>query len=693
MILISWSRLVEVTEHTPEKLYRQKSGTFRFPNAKETEELFRHPRKEYLELLRAAALLHDAPQALAAQLAEGFPEPGGLTWKEALALPWLEVAVPLRSTKGEIPQGGLAYILLALLPEGKTGNCISSGALPSDTLKAMENALNLASTETNRYFAAMPRHASQEFSGTSLGLPLWLGAQVLAGDEAMRKGFREVLATGALDDEGRLLPVDGVTEKATMTKETGAGRFLYPASSLDRVPPKCFPLHDAHDALFLLRDVDERFWRTVNPFRYDPDFFWYQLPAIQGWKNADFVNLALSFAETCGCLKEPPADGADILKPLCDFLEGRELNLEGRHKEKLLGLFGLEWAQKQERSVELFRLCQLHMTIENRDGAESEQWEKLSEECRAAVQNGGRNVSSLFLSYYARRCERLHNQFRFTAPTSLAAHIREELARFKGCREHAVGEAYGMLCQGAAFRQDHVRALSLAKRSEENFGQDKTGRLHALRREADRAYIFWDLRDDKSHEKACRHALRYINESSGCTENRPFAEALKARMNAEARLRLGKTPDEGFVEDALLHFKKNAGFTGHTHPWQLYFYNAGLSLLPPNGGEKAPNAGEKETAILFLERSRALCLNSQHSLILNIMALLPLSLLHDLRPDDETIVHDAQNIFRSMEKAVAENKLNEEHFAPLLKEAEHGADRALGLLKKKPDRFFPFNYR
>ena len=75
------------------------------------------------------------------------------------------------------------------------------------------------------------------------------------------------------------------------------------------------------------------------------------------------------------------------------------------------------------------------------------------------------------------------------------------------------------------------------------------------------------------------------------------------------------------------------------------------------------------------------------------MALLPLSLLHDLRPDDETIVHDAQNIFRSMEKAVAENKLNEEHFAPLLKEAEHGADRALGLLKKKPDRFFPFNYR
>lgn len=724
--MISWKRLVAVTENAPEERYGHKSGTFRFPGEEDTEALFRHPQKEeYLELLRAKALLHDAPQALPAQLAEGFPAPGGLTWEEALALPWLEVPVPLLITEKEDRRGGLAHVLLALLPEGEKGNRISSGALSPDACKAMENALKLASEDTGRCFAAMPRHALQKFSGASLGLPLWLGARVLAGDDTMREGFSEVLATGALDEEGRLLPVDGVEEKADMAKKVCAARFLYPASSLDHVPPKGFPLHNVHDALFLLRGVEERFWRTVNSFRYDPDFFWYQLPAIRGWKKADLVHLALSFAEECGCLKAPPADGADMLGHLCDFIEDRELELGARRKS-LLRLFSPEWAQKQERTVELFRLCQLHLTLVNRDGAEAEPWEALSEECRAAVQSSGRNVSSLFLSYYARRCESLHNQFFFTPGADMDAHIKEELARFEDCREHAVGEACGMLCQGAAFRKEHALALALADRSENNFGLDKKGRLHALRREADRAYIFWDhatcarhdkarrharsrikgtalsvarralpekavhtLREALLHEKACRHALRYIKESADCKENEPFAEALKARMNAEARLRLGKTPGEAFVDEALRHLADDAGRTDFPHPWQLYFYNAGLSLLSPHGRKNAP---EKDTAVLFLERSRELCRNS-HGLTINIMALLPLSRLHALRPDDATILRDTEDILRSMKEAAMQNRLNGEHFAPLLKEAEHGAARALALLKKDPERFFPFNYR
>ena len=196
-------------------------------------------------------------------------------------------------------------------------------------------------------------------------------------------------------------------------------------------------------------------------------------------------------------------------------------------------------------------------------------------------------------------------------------------------------------------------------------------------------------RETLLHEKACRHALRYIKESADCKENEPFAEALKARMNAEARLRLGKTPDKAFVDEALRHLADDAGRTDFPHPWQLYFYNAGLSLLSPHGRKNAP---EKDTAILFLERSRELCRNSD-GLTINIMTLLPLSRLHALRPDDATILRDTEDILRSMKEAAMQNRLNGEHFAPLLKEAEHGAARALALLKKDPERFFPFNYR
>ena len=555
MTPIPWKRFVDVTKHSPEQGYRMPSGTFRFPNAEEMEALLLLPhREEYLDLLRASALLNGTPQALAAVLAEGFPSPGGLTWEEACALPWLEVPVPLLVTEGKSHRGGLAYMLLALLPEEEKCNRIEYGSLSQDARKAMKNALNLVSKKTGRSFAAMPRHASQKFSGSSLGLPLWLGAQVLAGrsDGNMAEGFSHVLATGALDEEGRLLPVDGVPEKADVLKYVCADRFLYPASSLDRVPPNGFPLHDAQDALFLLGDVEERFWRLVNPFRYDPEFFWHMLPAIRVWKHKSHMHLALQFAEECGCLQSPPADGSDMLGSLCDFLEARELDL-GKERKKLLRLFDLEWAQKQARTVDLFRLCQLQLTTVNRDGVESKQWEDLSEACRAAVQSDGHHVSSLFLSYYARCCESLHNQFFFTPAPELKKHIEEELSRFTGYREHAVGEVCGMLCQGAAFCGDHKRALALANRSEKNFGMDKNGRLHALRREADRAYIFWDSGPGslaERHEKACFHARSYIEKSEDCKENHPFAEALKARMRAEARLRLGEAPSEDFVKEA-----------------------------------------------------------------------------------------------------------------------------------------------
>lgn len=706
---LAWFNFMLVEGHTAEGIASMPACGIDWPECEsDMDAIVSSPlSSEYRSLLMGKALVEGfAPEHVEGLLAGMAP--AGLSWEECLSMPWLEVPVPV--VNAETGKASLHWYLAGLLKGHRKHRVVKGSPKAGRRDHAVEHALEVARTSLgagggDTFFAAVPRHPSLEFDGDSLGLPIWLGAMTLARmqglerkeAEQLRAAFGEILATGALDENGSLRLVDGVERKAALAGRRFS-RFLYPASSTKGVPSKGFPLVFKEDAEFLLESVDERFWRAVYTFRFDPGSFWLQLPILGSWRgeeNASRLSLALEYARNCGCWVLPRTEGLDtdvLLENLCSFLEKRDLRLK-ENRRRLLEVFPLDWVERQERTVNLFRLCQLQITYWNSRGRDISSWIAIVEECRNAVRNSGRNVSAMFLSYYARLNEGFHNKFIFRCPSAVKKGMWEELRPFAKCREQAAGEIYGMLCQGAAFRGYRKEALRLAALSEKKFGLDKEGRLEALRRDADRAHIHWDRKDGgfvELHEQACRHARRYIRKSKGCDVNYPYAEALKARIHAEAARRLGKPVPPRFLGEAVSHMekRKQSGENGfiNIHPWQLYFYNAGSACL------SSGNRKQRELAIELLMYSRELCLHGD--VAIECMALLSLSQLASakgLEPEDELI---AARVFQDMEAAVEGNRLDPQHFAPLLELAKQGRVlAALAAVRSDPQRFFPFNYR
>lgn len=645
--------------------------------------------------------------------------PEGLDWATALSMPWQEIVVPLRSTKQGSSEGELAWFLMGLMSEGKElaspsscGRdhilCLRKGIMMEEkeceqpcpmgqgACRAATTAIRLAEEETGRSFVLFARHASYSFEGGSLALPVWLGAMTLArGLDAS-----PVLATGALDKNGFLLPVEGIEVKASMRAISGAQRFVYPAASATRVPSGGFPIHRKEDALFLLQETDERFWRTVHPFSYDPMFFWDQLPVLTSWtRKRDWVEHALRYAEQCGCFELPEGEKGAVLGRVCSFLERFKNDLKDAC-DKVLKLFPLEWAEHQEKNTDIFRLCQIHITSLNHKGQVTREWEELAEHCRTAVQNSAHSVSPLFLEFYTRQCDSWYNLFFFEEPEELLAKMSEERARFSVYREQAVGKACGALCNGAAFRaavkssaEEYGNAFKLADESEANFGNDRQGMLDKLRRDLDRTYAYWDRQDDGDRERALFCADRYIRVTYEQDEegNKPYAEALKARVRADIRKNGPLECPEpewlekdfrGEVEEFLQDGRKTR------HPWMLYFYNAAIAL------QKEPDLYRE-----CLERSYRLCEAGGGRLsTVSLLGLLPLSLLAEMPARRNFALIEAERLLSLLRafsvhepgKDVDKGLFNRAHFEPLL---TCPAEEALQKVREDTKRFFPFNYR
>jgi len=621
--------------------------------------------------------------------------PFGLTWEEAFAIPWLEIAVPLRTGSEEDP--GLAMFLLGLMPEAAEKSPEPSFcAMARDSCKAAMNALSFAEKKTGRKFALLARHASSEFEGGSLALPLWLAAVALA--EGLDPS--PVLATGALDKDGRLLPVKGIEQKAGLCKLVGAKRFVYPSGSSEQVRSGGFPIHKKEDALFLLKETDESFWRMVCEFSRSSDDFWDRLPSLTVWKNdkekRSWVPHAIRYAYECDCLALPVDRRIMELGKACDFMEKFKDALK-KECEKMLKLFPLEWADRQEKSTDLFRLCQLHITSLNHKGdfRSAASWKELAEKCRLAVQESGGQASSLFLASYTRQCGTYQNRFYFEVPDELLKKMEEEWARFP-YREQAVGKAYGVLCAGKAFQRKAGEALAFAKMSEEKFALE----VDKVRRYLDRAYIYWDMDEDHMQE-ACEWADRYIGftNENNVTGNLAFASLLNARKQAEGRSRAKNRTDwldkswydSGFsreVEVFLGEAEKN------DHPWMLYFYNAAIALQD-----------EPDLHRQCLERSLDLCKSDPEEYgddpfgTLDVLGLLPLSLQAELDGYHEIAVRNADELLFRLRnsimpgagmEAMERGCFNGDHFEPLL---SCSAEEALQKVREDPKRFFPFNYR
>jgi len=644
--------------------------------------------------------------------------PGSLDWATALSMPWMEIVVPLCPTES----GGtasLAWFLMGLVPEReKLASpsscvrdhilCLRQGIMVEETecdqpcpmgqgaCRAATTAIRLAEKETGRSFVLFARHASYSFDGGSLALPVWLGAMALA------KGLdaSPVLATGALDENGFLLPVGGIEAKAGMRAMAGAKRFVYPASSAARVPSGGFPIHRKEDALFLLGEADERFWRTVHPFSYDPMFFWDQLPVLTSWKDdnskKEWIGHAMSYAEQCGSLDIPEKEKGAVLGTVCTFLEKVKYDLKEKVFNEILNLFPLEWAKGQEESTDIFRLCQLHITSLNHNAGDIGMWERLAEACRDAVQNSAHSVSPLFLEFYTRQCGGGHNWFFFNEPEELLEKMNKEIARFGAYREQAVGKACGILCAGAAFRaagmpdsdEEYRKAIAFAEKSKANFGESIQGEIEKLRRDLDLAYIYWDRRAEGDRESALACADRYIRGTRDLDvkRNKPYAEALKARAKADFKLNGSlECSDIEWLQEGQENFYKSvedslADESKTGHPWTLYFYNAAIAL--------------QDDSALYrecLKRSYELCEVRDGKLnTIGLLGLLPLSLMVEIKECSNFACNEAKELLSLLNSDKYKKLFNMEHFEPLL---NCSTEEALEKVRKDTKRFFPFSFR
>ncbi|KMY68949.1 hypothetical protein AAU61_05140 [Desulfocarbo indianensis] len=178
-----------------------------------------------------------------------------LTLPRALKLRWEAVPVPIVKIDGE---GGVFMMLVAPL-EGSPGISMpywSRETLEKDCLEAISQAFSAtcnlglpALKHTGFYCWPLLDPGGPPVQGRSLGLPLSIALGLLAQKSGWPKAL---MATGSMDDSGKVLPVGGVMAKSRVAAEAGTQLFLYPDEEkidFTEWPLPALPVSDLRQAM------------------------------------------------------------------------------------------------------------------------------------------------------------------------------------------------------------------------------------------------------------------------------------------------------------------------------------------------------------------------------------------------------------------------------------------------------------
>lgn len=253
--------------------------------------------------------------------------------------------------------------------------------------------------------------------------------------------------------------------------------------------------------------------------------------------------------------------------------------------------------------------------------------------------------------------------------------FEQDAMGIEGAAEPALGAIYGTLSQNFGFcGPSYVeRTLEYADRAMEKFGGEKGAPLFVEQARRMLNYKTYACLDAGELLDAERHLLTYLGKPSVAEVMMSFSgfsaweHALLARFMADA----GK--GEWIREFMTIADEKRIGDGADGHPWQLWFYNRARCAL---------GMGDRVRAVEFAWKSAGICESNLAGKTLNVMALLPYSLLHrvGVRVDP-----------RLIEKAMGmANDLNSHYFKEL-----NGVKAlvGLGMIGEQPSRFFPFSYR
>jgi hypothetical protein len=525
------------------------------------------------------------------------------------------------------------------------------------------------------------------YSGTSLGLPVAIGfLKVLTGEKASEK----VLATGAVDENGRVGKVDGVKEKQGRAAiEEMFSLFLYPDDNDPTIDPgsmDVLPVSRLEEAwLFSTLHVPGNGRRMLELSRMldgAPEFL-----SRMSTVDSQWVKYLADRGKFSGTLRDITGSAGYF----AGYVSGQKMALESRRLDDALVYRDLISAQLFDRAAAVaplsaFDFAGATLALANHSGdvaAGREASERAGKLFDQALK-GDVNRCADFLNH---RFVSLHNEYRFEQefPAGLERLLEMLESRHRcqcefGCpTDRVLASLYGTIAQNFGFcGPGHLEnTVKYARMAVDAFGG---GEVPEYRGDALRqyGYLVYAGLDAGGHDDARGNLFRFLD-VPGWEQVAGLREQNRLSVwhhTALARF-LADTADRQHGPDYLESCSRGrAVFANTDHPRQLWTYNLGRIAL---------NLGCRDPAIAWFRQSLDLCLKTETRPTIYVMSLLPASALWGLGALDTD--GDRQCVTQAVGVAL---ELNRSHFEPL---SGSDSETALKQVRENPQRFFPFSYR
>ena len=545
------------------------------------------------------------------------------------------------------------------------------------------------------FYPLTPANSNQvQFKGGSASLALALGFKsLLKGTPISNK----LICTGVVTGNGRIKWVGSLGKKYSIFERNRAlSCLLYPVSNrINDQDKRCIPVETFDQAWMIAHLYSEKHQNKLfllTRILDNPKYFVDHLTTLP-WEWVSWINQEKKALGLLHSIVEDPG----LLKTFTKKFESIVENGFTDQAAAISELITDSMLNRIDRKTPLsaLRWYTANLSLANHLGQVKHplEWEQRG----MALADRVRHLDSDLVATFFNHClVTSHNRFHFTPalPLSLERTLSFLQARYKnecnfGCTINLVlGRLYGTLMQHYAFCGPGYIQESEAygKKALTALGADLDfeNKEEWIRQYCYLTYARLDAGNITGAQKSLEQYLE-IKKTDPLTRSAglPFSPdklscwqlALVCRFFAQVK----DHPLGQAVYDQILSMIDV--MVEPAHPWQLCTYNLGRMAL---------DSGDEKNARLLLKKSLEICLSKKSGPTIQVMALLPLSLLADLyehtnSKDDNQIMEQAKQKILT-----ASSQLNGPHFAFL---QETSFETALVRVRKTPGAVFPFSYR
>lgn len=534
-------------------------------------------------------------------------------------------------------------------------------------------------------------------NGPSLGLSAYLGAfSAACGLEVPN-----LLPTGAVTSDGKVIEVDSLHDKLSAARQKRYHGFIYPVLSaidtLSGVESGAFeklPVRQLVEAECLWASHSPGSGHQISNFAalmQDPVKLLDALPKTEHLLSYFIKMKAHTLTQTLsGIVGSAVKEETDAL---LRFSSDMELVLNRPHYNKVqvsvvLELFDTAMVEQMiDRAPDAaFRIALLQIKLANHLGEtrRQEQWYKVADLCYEKIPS--RDLDSKKLEFLVIKfIATMHNTCSFstqipaqfldefsTIVPYLEERFRLEQLRHGKSYDIALGSYYGTMVQHYAFcgpgNLHKVEEFSAKAREAFGSGDYPQFRDDHLRQYCYLTYAYLDAKEFTKAEDALTQFLEIDGVSAFQFHDvNPFKHALVARFLADTQFEF---------PEYLAWCHNNMPLQGR-HPWQLWLYNLGRIVKDPLQKER------------YWKQSVEMCLGDAVGDTMKVMALLPLSALCSSNCEDHDYIETAAQVVMKLLEAfpIHRNCLGTGHSTrkELFERLRH--------LEKDVQSMFPFSYR